>query len=237
MLGSIIIQRKKYGIGDFLAAGLMCLGLTLFTLADSMVSPNFNLTGEMNFHLRGRISTNFTLFYVICRGCDDILCLALWCSDRQCSRNVFEKVQGNKYRDGAVFICHWIYLLIFYIVIKWWAARKSCYLLSSKYLNVNNLSNDAYKIAFTPLTWTPHSLMQYKNDNWLQSIFSLIVSPRLKSFCPFFCGERSLVTERGQGGEFFKGKVYPHFFFIDRILSIRMDLRCCFLCPDTLESK
>ncbi|KAJ8664561.1 hypothetical protein QAD02_006223 [Eretmocerus hayati] len=45
LIGSILIQGKRYGALDFLAAGLMCLGLILFTLADSMISPRFNFVG------------------------------------------------------------------------------------------------------------------------------------------------------------------------------------------------
>ncbi|XP_055607610.1 adenosine 3'-phospho 5'-phosphosulfate transporter 2 [Uranotaenia lowii] len=45
LIGSILIQGKKHGPLDFLAAMAMCLGLTLFTLADSQVSPNFNTFG------------------------------------------------------------------------------------------------------------------------------------------------------------------------------------------------
>jgi len=45
LVGGIIIQGKRYDMLDFLAAGLMCLGLILFTLADSKLSPNFNMTG------------------------------------------------------------------------------------------------------------------------------------------------------------------------------------------------
>ncbi|XP_050301317.1 adenosine 3'-phospho 5'-phosphosulfate transporter 2 [Anthonomus grandis grandis] len=45
LAGGILIQGKRYGPLDFLAALLMCVGLTLFTLADSKVQPNFNTTG------------------------------------------------------------------------------------------------------------------------------------------------------------------------------------------------
>lgn len=45
LLGSILIQGKRYGFLDFFAAGLMCFGLILFTLADSMISPRFNSVG------------------------------------------------------------------------------------------------------------------------------------------------------------------------------------------------
>lgn len=45
LIGSMLIQGKRYGLLDFVAAGLMCLGLILFTLADSMISPRFNLIG------------------------------------------------------------------------------------------------------------------------------------------------------------------------------------------------
>lgn len=45
LIGSVVIQGKKHGPLDFLAAFCMCIGLTLFTLADSQVSPNFNTFG------------------------------------------------------------------------------------------------------------------------------------------------------------------------------------------------
>ncbi|RZC40279.1 adenosine 3'-phospho 5'-phosphosulfate transporter [Asbolus verrucosus] len=45
LIGSILIQGKRYGPLDFSAAVLMCVGLTLFTLADSRVQPNFNTKG------------------------------------------------------------------------------------------------------------------------------------------------------------------------------------------------
>lgn len=45
LIGGILIQRKKYGVIDFLAAGSMCIGLSLFTLADSYMSPNFDMVG------------------------------------------------------------------------------------------------------------------------------------------------------------------------------------------------
>ncbi|XP_053687582.1 adenosine 3'-phospho 5'-phosphosulfate transporter 2 [Sabethes cyaneus] len=47
LIGSILIQGKKHGPLDFLAAGAMCVGLALFTLADSQVSPNFNPFGVL----------------------------------------------------------------------------------------------------------------------------------------------------------------------------------------------
>ncbi|XP_014221485.1 adenosine 3'-phospho 5'-phosphosulfate transporter 2 [Trichogramma pretiosum] len=45
LIGSIIIQKKRYGWLDFFAASLMCFGLILFTLADSMISPRFDIIG------------------------------------------------------------------------------------------------------------------------------------------------------------------------------------------------
>ncbi|ERL87376.1 adenosine 3'-phospho 5'-phosphosulfate transporter 2 [Dendroctonus ponderosae] len=45
LAGGILIQGKRYGPLDFFAAVLMCVGLTLFILADSQVQPNFNSTG------------------------------------------------------------------------------------------------------------------------------------------------------------------------------------------------
>jgi adenosine 3'-phospho 5'-phosphosulfate transporter B3 len=48
LVGGILIQQKRYGKLDFVAAGCMCLGLTLFTLADSNVSPNFSTVGLLS---------------------------------------------------------------------------------------------------------------------------------------------------------------------------------------------
>ncbi|PSN45306.1 Adenosine 3'-phospho 5'-phosphosulfate transporter 2 [Blattella germanica] len=47
LVGGILIQQKRYGVLDFLAAACMCVGLTLFTLADSHISPNFNTVGVL----------------------------------------------------------------------------------------------------------------------------------------------------------------------------------------------
>jgi solute carrier family 35 (adenosine 3'-phospho 5'-phosphosulfate transporter), member B3 len=45
LIGSILIQKKKHNVMDFLAAFLMCIGLIFFTLADSKVSPRFSTYG------------------------------------------------------------------------------------------------------------------------------------------------------------------------------------------------
>jgi len=45
LVGSILIQGKKYGVLDFIAASFMCIGLILFTLTDSKVQPNFDTFG------------------------------------------------------------------------------------------------------------------------------------------------------------------------------------------------
>ncbi|XP_060078787.1 adenosine 3'-phospho 5'-phosphosulfate transporter 2-like [Ylistrum balloti] len=45
MLGGVIIQRKRYSCIDVAAVLCMCVGLILFTLADSSVSPSFNTYG------------------------------------------------------------------------------------------------------------------------------------------------------------------------------------------------
>lgn len=45
LVGSILIQGKRYGPLDFAAALAMCVGLAWFTLADSQISPNFNAIG------------------------------------------------------------------------------------------------------------------------------------------------------------------------------------------------
>ncbi|KAK4024264.1 adenosine 3'-phospho 5'-phosphosulfate transporter 2 [Daphnia magna] len=53
LLGGILIQGKKYGAKDFLAAIIMCIGLIWFTLIDVTISPNF--------HPIGVIMINFAL--------------------------------------------------------------------------------------------------------------------------------------------------------------------------------
>ncbi|XP_026732596.1 adenosine 3'-phospho 5'-phosphosulfate transporter 2 [Trichoplusia ni] len=45
MIGSIFILGKQYGFLDYIAAVVMCIGLTMFTLAESSTSPKFNFIG------------------------------------------------------------------------------------------------------------------------------------------------------------------------------------------------
>lgn len=45
MLAGVLIQNKRYGYLDFLAAALMTIGLIFFILADVSVTPNFDYTG------------------------------------------------------------------------------------------------------------------------------------------------------------------------------------------------
>ncbi|VDM61182.1 unnamed protein product [Angiostrongylus costaricensis] len=45
LIGGIVIQGKKYGWVDVSAAVLMSVGMIMFTLADSHVSPNFDPRG------------------------------------------------------------------------------------------------------------------------------------------------------------------------------------------------
>ncbi|KIH48762.1 UAA transporter family protein [Ancylostoma duodenale] len=45
LIGGILIQGKRYGYIDVTAAVLMSIGLIMFTLADSHVSPNFDSRG------------------------------------------------------------------------------------------------------------------------------------------------------------------------------------------------
>ncbi|KAK6059466.1 UAA transporter family protein [Cooperia oncophora] len=45
LIGGILIQGKRYGWLDLFAAVLMSIGLIMFTLADSNVSPNFDPRG------------------------------------------------------------------------------------------------------------------------------------------------------------------------------------------------
>ncbi|KAI5932054.1 adenosine 3'-phospho 5'-phosphosulfate transporter 2 isoform X3 [Manis javanica] len=45
MIGGVFIQGKRYNVADVSAAVCMSLGLIWFTLADSTIAPNFNMTG------------------------------------------------------------------------------------------------------------------------------------------------------------------------------------------------
>lgn len=47
LIGSILIQKKKHNVMDFIAAFSMCIGLVFFTLADSKVSPKFSSYGVL----------------------------------------------------------------------------------------------------------------------------------------------------------------------------------------------
>uniref|UniRef100_A0AAX7VYQ9 Adenosine 3'-phospho 5'-phosphosulfate transporter 2 n=1 Tax=Astatotilapia calliptera TaxID=8154 RepID=A0AAX7VYQ9_ASTCA len=59
MIGGVFIQGKRYNVADVSAALCMSLGLIWFTLADSKVAPNFNVTG---------ISFEIHLTSVLCCG-------------------------------------------------------------------------------------------------------------------------------------------------------------------------
>lgn len=45
LIGSMLIQKKQHGVLDFIAAITMCIGLIFFTLADSQISPVFDMYG------------------------------------------------------------------------------------------------------------------------------------------------------------------------------------------------
>ncbi|EFX72822.1 hypothetical protein DAPPUDRAFT_215749 [Daphnia pulex] len=51
LVGGIIIQGKKYGTRDFLAAAVMCIGLIWFTLIDVTISLNFHPAGVLMINL------------------------------------------------------------------------------------------------------------------------------------------------------------------------------------------
>ena len=59
LVGGILIQGKKYGRNDFIAAILMCFGLIWFTLVDVTVSPNFHPLGV------GMISLALVIIYIV----------------------------------------------------------------------------------------------------------------------------------------------------------------------------
>lgn len=45
LLGGILIQGKKFNVYDVSASIMMSIGLIFFTLADSLVQPDFELIG------------------------------------------------------------------------------------------------------------------------------------------------------------------------------------------------
>lgn len=45
LVGSVLIQGKKYAPLDYFAAMMMCVGLIWFILADSKLSPIFDMIG------------------------------------------------------------------------------------------------------------------------------------------------------------------------------------------------
>ena len=58
LIGGILIQGKRYGLIDFIAASVMCIGLIWFTLADSQTSPNFHPAGKKNIQKNIKILIN-----------------------------------------------------------------------------------------------------------------------------------------------------------------------------------
>ncbi|KAF6111466.1 solute carrier family 35 member B3 [Phyllostomus discolor] len=60
MLGGVFIQGKRYNVADVSAAVCMSLGLIWFTLADSTIAPNFNVTGK-EFYCLPRFCRQFGL--------------------------------------------------------------------------------------------------------------------------------------------------------------------------------
>ena len=48
LVGSSLIQKKKYKPLDYIAAFCMCIGLIAFILADSQISPMFDTIGKYN---------------------------------------------------------------------------------------------------------------------------------------------------------------------------------------------
>ncbi len=58
LVGGIVIQGKKYGTKDFLAAAVMCIGLIWFTLIDVTISLNFHPAGiftVLNFYFQVKL--------------------------------------------------------------------------------------------------------------------------------------------------------------------------------------
>jgi len=47
MIGGVLLQRKQYVATDYIASGLLSLGLSIFTLADVKVSPQYSSIGLM----------------------------------------------------------------------------------------------------------------------------------------------------------------------------------------------
>ena len=45
LIGGVLLQRKQYVATDYIASGLLSLGLSIFTLADVKVSPQYSSIG------------------------------------------------------------------------------------------------------------------------------------------------------------------------------------------------
>ncbi len=45
MLMGIVILQKRYALRDYVAAGMFCAGLVVFTLADRALEPSFDFVG------------------------------------------------------------------------------------------------------------------------------------------------------------------------------------------------
>ncbi|XP_064299649.1 adenosine 3'-phospho 5'-phosphosulfate transporter 2 isoform X4 [Phalacrocorax carbo] len=76
MIGGVFIQGKRYNIADVSAALCMSLGLIWFTLADSTVAPNFNLTASSSdLWLRIPFLPDGVFWHNLCSSIDK----NLWC--------------------------------------------------------------------------------------------------------------------------------------------------------------
>ncbi|XP_039380977.1 adenosine 3'-phospho 5'-phosphosulfate transporter 2 isoform X2 [Mauremys reevesii] len=109
MIGGVFIQGKRYNIADVSAAMCMSLGLIWFTLADSTIAPNFNLTGLQtlisalpisNRKWSSHIGIVMASSYRLIKCGPYIPCSLCRCSYRKCAGKSYEVTQWFQFRNG-----------------------------------------------------------------------------------------------------------------------------------------
>jgi hypothetical protein len=68
MIGGVFLQRKKYMATDYIASGLLSLGLIIFTLADVKVSPQYSVTGTQTITLCSAVVMALMFYFVFVLG-------------------------------------------------------------------------------------------------------------------------------------------------------------------------
>jgi adenosine 3'-phospho 5'-phosphosulfate transporter B3 len=106
LIGGILIQGKRYGLLDLIAAILMSLGLIIFTLADSKVSPNFEPRGYVMISLA-------LVADAIIGNVQEKAMKAHNASNEEivrekCQLDYFIRILPNTVFAGPLFLLHWV---------------------------------------------------------------------------------------------------------------------------------